>query len=55
MVLHLDDLVLRRTTIWEDSAAAMESVPKLPALLDWDARRADKEISRLASALEPAT
>jgi glycerol-3-phosphate dehydrogenase len=54
MVLHLDDLVLRRTTLWEDPAAAMELAPQLLALFDWDARRADNEISRLASALEPA-
>ena len=55
MVLHLDDLVLRRTTMWEDPAAAMDLVPQLLALFDWNARRADKEINRLASALEPAT
>jgi glycerol-3-phosphate dehydrogenase len=55
MVLHLDDLVLRRTTLWEDSAAAMELAPQLLALFDWDARRADNELSRLVSALEPAT
>ncbi len=55
MVVHLDDLVLRRTTLWEDPAAAMELAPQLLALFDWDARRADNELSRLASALEPAT
>jgi glycerol-3-phosphate dehydrogenase len=55
MVLHLDDLVLRRTTLWEDPAAVMELAPQLLALFDWDARRADNELSRLASALEPAT
>ena len=54
MVLHLDDLVLRRTTLWEDPAAVMDFAPQLLALFDWDAQRADDELSRLRNALDPA-
>jgi glycerol-3-phosphate dehydrogenase len=53
MVLHLDDLVLRRTTLWEDPPAVMELAPRLLALFDWDARRADNELGRLTAALGP--
>jgi glycerol-3-phosphate dehydrogenase len=54
MVLHLDDLVLRRTTLWEDPAAATELAPQLLALFDWGGRQADDELSRLTNALKPA-
>jgi glycerol-3-phosphate dehydrogenase len=55
MVLHLDDLFLRRTTLWEDPSAAMRLAPQLLALFDWDARQIDDELNRLRNALEPAT
>ena len=54
MVLHLDDLVLRRTTLWEDPVAVMDFAPQLLALFDWNAQRADDELSRLRNALDPA-
>jgi glycerol-3-phosphate dehydrogenase len=52
MVVHLDDLVLRRTTLWEDPPAVMELAPRLLALFDWDARQAENELARLTAALE---
>lgn len=51
-VVHLDDLVLRRTTLWENPTATMDIAPQLLALFDWDAQRFDDELSRLANALE---
>jgi len=53
-VVHLDDLVFRQTTLWENPAAAMQLALQLLALFDWDARQVDDELNRLANALEPA-
>jgi glycerol-3-phosphate dehydrogenase len=55
MVMHIDDLVLRRTTLWENPTSAMDLAPKLLDLFDWDVRRKRKELSRLRKALDSAT
>jgi glycerol-3-phosphate dehydrogenase len=54
MVLHLDDLILRRTTLWEDPLAAMRLAPQLLTLFDWSSRQIDDELNRLRNALEPS-
>jgi glycerol-3-phosphate dehydrogenase len=53
-VVHLDDLALRRTTLWEDPVTLMQHAPVLASLFEWDPQTADKEISRLANAFESA-
>jgi glycerol-3-phosphate dehydrogenase len=51
MVVHIDDLVLRRTTLWENPAATMDFAPQILALFDWGERRRREELSRLNKAL----
>jgi glycerol-3-phosphate dehydrogenase len=55
MVVHIDDLVLRRTTLWENPTSAMDLAPQLLDLFDWDVRRKRKELSRLRKALDSVT
>jgi glycerol-3-phosphate dehydrogenase len=50
-VEHLDDLVLRRTTLGDQPATALASARALCALDDRWAQRADAEIARLATRL----
>ncbi len=46
-VLHLDDLVIRRTTIGDNPARAMKAAPLLCTLFPWEASRCNEEIKRL--------
>jgi len=46
-VQHLDDLVLRRTTIGSNPTVAREVAPLLCELFDWSAQRGREEIERL--------
>lgn len=46
-VRHLDDLVFRRTTLWEDPEATARVARELSALFDWGPRRVEEELSRL--------
>jgi glycerol-3-phosphate dehydrogenase len=46
-VLHLDDLVLRRTTLGDNPVRALTLAPSLSMLFDWDADRRQVEIRRL--------
>lgn len=46
-VCHLDDLVVRRTTLWENPARSREIAPALADLFDWDQARRREEFDRL--------
>jgi glycerol-3-phosphate dehydrogenase len=46
-VMHLDDLVFRRTTLWESPVKTMKIAPYLCQLFHWDSARSEKEIMRL--------
>jgi glycerol-3-phosphate dehydrogenase len=50
-VQHLDDLVLRRTNLWEDPHKAIESAPIICDLFNWDESYRKKEITRLTESL----
>ncbi len=46
-VIHLDDLVLRRTNIGDDPATAIRVAPHVADIFGWDAQRKSAEIQRL--------
>lgn len=46
-VVHLDDLVLRRTSLWEDPQSALLLAPTLCTVFPWDALRCKAEQERL--------
>ncbi len=46
-VQHLDDLIFRRTTLWENPERPMRIGSMICDLLDWDDSRCSKEIKRL--------
>ena len=48
-VLHLDDLMLRRTSLWDNPLRAVEIAPYICQLFDWDDLRVSKELERLKS------
>jgi glycerol-3-phosphate dehydrogenase len=50
-VVHLDDLVLRRTTLWEYRDLVLKSVDLILGLFDWDESRRAIELERLRTAL----
>lgn len=50
-VVHLDDLVLRRTTLWEHPELVNRSKSILLGLFSWDRLRQEKEIKRLENAM----
>ena len=45
-VIHLDDLIYRRTTLWEDQDH-VDLAPRLCEIFGWDSVRCEDEISRL--------
>ncbi|MGH8568745.1 MAG: FAD-dependent oxidoreductase, partial [Gammaproteobacteria bacterium] len=47
-VQHLDDLVFRRTTLWEDPAGTASAAGELALLFGWEPSRAQQERSRLS-------
>ena len=51
-VLHLDDLVLRRTTLWESGVPAVQLAARLCELFTWDEPRRRAETARLAAAFD---
>lgn len=51
-VQHLDDLILRRTTLWENPSRAFEIVPNICKLFDWNDSRCHEEVKRLTRKLE---
>jgi glycerol-3-phosphate dehydrogenase len=46
-VVHLDDLMIRRTTLGDNPQRAMTIAPEIVQLFDWDPARQEKEIERL--------
>jgi len=46
-VLHLDDLVLRRTSLGDNPRRALRMAPRLCDLFDWDAERCQEEVERV--------
>lgn len=53
-VRHLDDLVLRRTALWESPERALMLAPALCDLFDWGRERSLAETGRLQQCLGPA-
>ena len=51
-VVHLDDLVLRRTTLWETRLPAAQLAARLCDLFPWDQERRRTETGRLAAAFD---
>jgi len=51
-VVHLDDLVLRRTTLWESRVPAAQLAERLCDLFPWDRERRRAETDRLAAAFD---
>jgi glycerol-3-phosphate dehydrogenase len=47
-VQHLDDLVFRRTTLWEDPEGTASAAGELALLFGWGPSRAEQERSRLS-------
>ncbi len=45
--IHLDDLVIRRTTLGDNPQRAMAIAPEIARLFDWDENRQQEEIERL--------
>lgn len=46
-VQHLDDLVVRRTDLWNDPPSALQVAPTICKLFDWDQQRRRQEIAKL--------
>jgi glycerol-3-phosphate dehydrogenase len=46
-VCHLDDLLLRRTSLGDNPFRALELAPELCGLFDWDSDRCQEEIERV--------
>jgi glycerol-3-phosphate dehydrogenase len=53
MVMHLDDLVFRRTSLWENRELVSAVAVKLCDLFTWDEKRRSTELKRLAAAFTP--
>lgn len=46
-VIHLDDLLLRRTSLGDNPTKALELAPEICSLFDWDEQKRKLEIDRL--------
>ena len=46
-VFHLDDLILRRTTIGDNPSRSIALAPEISSLFEWDNSRQKKEIQRI--------
>lgn len=46
-VIHLDDLILRRTNLGDNPEMALKLAPTVADLFDWDAQRKTQEIQRI--------
>jgi glycerol-3-phosphate dehydrogenase len=54
-VLHLEDLILRRTTLGDNPLRALAIAPSLVELFEWDEQRRAEEIKRLKTYFENRT
>lgn len=52
-VVHLDDLVLRRSTLWESGNLILQLAEPLCDLFPWDEERKRVELDRLAATFAP--
>ena len=52
-VIHLDDLVMRRTALWDSPDRALILAPELCDLFDWDRERSAAETERLRKCFGP--
>ena len=50
-IVHLDDLLLRRSTLWEEGADAMELASRLCALFPWSEERKERELAKCRGCL----
>jgi glycerol-3-phosphate dehydrogenase len=50
-VQHLDDLMFRRTTLWDNPGRVVELAPSLCKLFPWDDSRCAQEIARVKARL----
>lgn len=48
-VQHLDDLIFRRTTLWENPSRPMKIAPAVCDLFEWNSTRCSKEIKKLGA------
>lgn len=46
-VLHLDDLIIRRTSIGDNPVRALKAAPAIATLFNWDQARRDEELHHL--------
>jgi glycerol-3-phosphate dehydrogenase len=53
-VQHLDDLVFRRTTLWEDPEGTASAAGELALLFGWGPSHAEQERTRLSRQRAPA-
>jgi glycerol-3-phosphate dehydrogenase len=51
-VVHLDDLIFRRTNLWEKQDLALQIAKELTTTMNWNEHKANKELLRLQSALD---
>jgi glycerol-3-phosphate dehydrogenase len=51
-VVHLDDLILRRTTLWDNPDRALSLAPAICKLFDWSEERSKQEIHLLREKLK---
>ncbi|RUM38368.1 MAG: hypothetical protein DSY58_02320 [Desulfobulbus sp.] len=51
-IVHLDDLVFRRSTLWEGDENISELVERLSGLFPWDEKRTTQEISKCMASLK---
>ncbi len=51
-IVHLDDLLLRRSTLWEEGEDALKMAERLCELFSWDDERKKQELEKCKACLE---
>lgn len=51
-IIHLDDLFLRRSTLWEDTEETRSKAEKLCTLFPWDEKRKQQELEKCRACLD---
>ena len=51
-IVHLDDLLFRRSTLWENGTEALETATRLCDLFPWDNERKEQELTKCRTCLE---
>ena len=54
-VQHLDDVIFRRSDIWEEAGYALEIAPQICDLIGWDEYRRKQELQRLSAFFDRVT